>query len=107
SLEEMAERYLEALRAVQPEGPYRLGGWSMGGIVAFEMARQLAAQSEEVEQVVLLDVAAAGLGGEADESTVLAWFARDLAGLLGQPLPAGLGDIPAGASLTEAFGRAQ
>ncbi|MCP4659753.1 MAG: non-ribosomal peptide synthetase, partial [bacterium] len=37
---EMAEHYVEAIREVQPEGPYRLGGWSMGGLVAFEMARQ-------------------------------------------------------------------
>ncbi len=39
----MASRYVEALRLERPRGPYLLGGWSMGGIVAFEMARQLAA----------------------------------------------------------------
>ena len=42
-IREMAARYVEALRAVQPAGPYRIAGWSMGGIVAFEMARQLEA----------------------------------------------------------------
>ena len=40
-LETMASEYLEALREIQPCGPYALGGWSMGGVVAFEMARQL------------------------------------------------------------------
>jgi len=108
----MARRYLEALRAVQPEGPYRLGGWSMGGVVAFEMARQLAARGEEVERLVVLDVFAPGrgLGGDGravDEETLRAWFARDLAGLLGKPLPQEMGTLPAGAPLPEAFARAQ
>src|SRR6185369_16148080 len=44
SVEEMAARYLAEVRRVQPQGPYRLGGWSMGGLVAFEMATQLAAE---------------------------------------------------------------
>jgi amino acid adenylation domain-containing protein len=107
TLEQMAAGYLDALRAVQPHGPYRLGGWSMGGIVAFEMARQLAARGEEVEQLTVLDVSTTGGAAGADEATVLAWFARDLAGLLGHPLPAGLGEIPADAPLPEAFARAQ
>ncbi len=107
SLEEMAGRYLEALRAVQPQGPYRLGGWSMGGVVAFEMARQLAERGEAVEQLALLDVPATALGGEVDDAAVLAWFARDLAGLLGKPLPAALAEIPAGAPLAETFARAR
>ena len=47
-IEEMASIYIEAMRAVQPEGPYFLGGWSVGGVVAFEMARQLEAQGEQV-----------------------------------------------------------
>jgi len=37
----MAAYYIKALRTVQPEGPYFLGGWSFGGLVAFEMAQQL------------------------------------------------------------------
>ncbi len=112
SLEEMAKRYLEIVRAVQPEGPYRLGGWSMGGVVAFEMAHQLAAHGEEVEQLAVLDVSAPGRGfggdGRAiDEEVLRAWFARDLAGLLGKPLPQEMGNLPADAPLPEAFARAQ
>ena len=41
-------RYAAAIREVQPAGPYRIAGWSMGGIVAYEMARQLEALGEEV-----------------------------------------------------------
>ncbi|HEU0078664.1 MAG TPA: amino acid adenylation domain-containing protein, partial [Longimicrobiaceae bacterium] len=43
TVEAMAADYLDAMRAVQPRGPYRLGGWSMGGVVAWEMARRLEA----------------------------------------------------------------
>lgn len=44
----MAARYIQAMRSVQPQGPYRLGGYCYGGIVAFEMACQLQAQGERV-----------------------------------------------------------
>src|SRR5208282_3315997 len=54
-IEEMAAYYIEALRTVQPAGPYLLGGWSMGGVVAFEMAQQFHAQGERVALLVLLD----------------------------------------------------
>src|ERR1700730_18253644 len=54
-IEDMAAYYIEALQTVQPEGPYCLGGWSMGGTVAFEMAQQLLAQGQKVALLVLLD----------------------------------------------------
>lgn len=54
-LEEMAAEYVRAIRGVQPEGPYRLGGWSFGGAVAFEMARQLRAAGARVDLLALLD----------------------------------------------------
>src|SRR6185369_4745089 len=54
-VEDMASEYLEELLAVQPDGPYHLGGWSMGGVIAFEMARQLAAQGKSVAPVVIID----------------------------------------------------
>lgn len=40
-VEELARHHLDAVRRVRPEGPYHLGGWSMGGMVAWEMAWQL------------------------------------------------------------------
>nr|WP_304984929.1 non-ribosomal peptide synthetase [Corallococcus sp. CA047B] len=55
TVEAMAALYVDALRAVQPRGPYRLGGWSMGGVVAYEMARQLQARGEAVELLALID----------------------------------------------------
>ncbi|XXT16877.1 beta-ketoacyl synthase N-terminal-like domain-containing protein [Sorangium sp. So ce429] len=55
-IEVMAARYLEAIRAVQPSGPYLLGGWSFGGLVAFEMANQLERGGERVALVTLIDV---------------------------------------------------
>jgi surfactin family lipopeptide synthetase A len=54
-IEVMASRYIKEIRSVQPEGPYLLGGYSMGGSVAFEMAQQLAAQGQERAVVVLFD----------------------------------------------------
>ncbi|HEV8340935.1 MAG TPA: alpha/beta fold hydrolase, partial [Candidatus Binatia bacterium] len=54
-IEDMATDYIKALRTVQPKGPYLLGGWSMGGLVAFEMAQQLHAQGEGVDLLALLD----------------------------------------------------
>ncbi|BAY48354.1 amino acid adenylation domain-containing protein [Scytonema sp. HK-05] len=58
SIEDMAAYYIEALRTVQPRGPYFLGGWSFGGLVAFEMAQQLQASGHEVALLALLDTAA-------------------------------------------------
>jgi len=56
TIEEMAAEYLTAVRRVQPEGPYVLGGWSFGGFVAYEMARQLrAVDPESVEHLIVLD----------------------------------------------------
>ena len=54
-LGEMAEHTIGAMRAVQPHGPYRLVGYSAGGLVALETARRLAAGGQKVPLVVLLD----------------------------------------------------
>ncbi|MFF8018097.1 beta-ketoacyl synthase N-terminal-like domain-containing protein [Streptomyces sp. NPDC007929] len=52
---EKARRYAEAIDAVRPDGPLLLGGWSFGGFVAQETARQLTAAGREVRLVVLID----------------------------------------------------
>ncbi len=54
-MEDMAAYYIEEIRTVQPEGPYFLGGLSSGGIIAFEMARQLRSQGQRVNLLVLFD----------------------------------------------------
>jgi thioesterase domain-containing protein/acyl carrier protein len=53
--EEAAADYIAELRQVQPEGPYILGGFSGGGLIAWEMAHQLTRAGEEVAHVALLD----------------------------------------------------
>jgi thioesterase domain-containing protein len=77
-IEEMAALYVREIRRVQPEGPYNLGGWSLGGLIAFEMARQLLAAGEEVAVLALLDASLemAGRGGELDGD---AGFLADMA----------------------------
>jgi thioesterase domain-containing protein len=55
SIETLAARYLQAIRTVQPQGPYCLGGYSMGGIIAFEMARQLRAGGQTVALLAVFD----------------------------------------------------
>ncbi|CJB48339.1 polyketide synthase [Streptococcus pneumoniae] len=51
----MAADYLKHVREVQPHGPYRLLGWSLGGNVVHAMAAQLQNEGEEVELLVMLD----------------------------------------------------
>ncbi len=51
----MAKRYLRAIRAVSPNGPYHLGGYSLGGLVAYEMARLLTESDEQVAILAILD----------------------------------------------------
>lgn len=55
SIEEMAADYLRSVRQVQPSGPYLLGGYSAGGLVAFEMARLLEQAGQKVDTIVLFD----------------------------------------------------
>ena len=55
TVEEMATIHLQAIRKIQPEGPYLLGGFCNGGVVAYEIARQLLAQGERVERLVLIE----------------------------------------------------
>ena len=55
SIEVMAGRYLEAIRKVQPKGPYMLAGYSGGGVIAYEIARRLKAVGEETRMLMLVD----------------------------------------------------
>jgi len=53
-IEDMAAYYIEDIRRVQPDGPYLLGGFSMGGVIAFEMARQLEANGQRVSLLAVI-----------------------------------------------------
>ena len=55
TIEEMAAHYVKEIRELHPHGPYFMGGLSFGGIVAFEMARQLTAVGQKVGLLAVLD----------------------------------------------------
>ncbi|GGZ38474.1 non-ribosomal peptide synthetase [Streptomyces inusitatus] len=97
-IERLAADYIEAMRRVRPTGPYHLGGWSFGGFVAFEMARQLHAAGEDVGSLTLLDTTALNPGRRpwTDDEALLGWFFWELLWLqhgsatAGDLLPPGL-----------------
>jgi len=62
TIEELASAYLEDMLEIQPQGPYLLGGWSMGGVVAFEIARQLRQRGERVSELFLVEAHLPGPG---------------------------------------------
>jgi thioesterase domain-containing protein len=70
-VEDMADRYVEEIRAVQREGPYYIGGYSFGGFVALEIARRLAILGEQVAYLALIDTFA---GKPATKSSLLKAF---------------------------------
>jgi amino acid adenylation domain-containing protein len=82
SIEDMAGHYIEAIRTVQPTGPYLLGGWSFGGLVSFEMARQFSESGERVSLLALLDTGTPDLHrrftGDHDDATLLAILAQEM-----------------------------
>jgi thioesterase domain-containing protein len=55
TVEAMAAQYVEAIRAVDATGPYRLAGYSGGGVIAYEMAQQLRRAGAEVEAILMID----------------------------------------------------
>ena len=76
---ELARSYVAELRDIQENGPYSLGGWSSGAMIAFEMAAQLEAAGEKVRQVFILDGPAPVPHGELSDERLLHWFLEDLA----------------------------
>ena len=78
SVPDLAASYLEAIRRTQPDGPYHIAGWSFGGYVALEMARQL--PEDDLEKLVLLDTIALEDGPRepiADKDLIV-WFFMEL-----------------------------
>lgn len=81
SVPALASLYLEAIRRVQPTGPYLIGGWSFGGFIAFEMARQLSATGQgAVARLILIDPIAVEPGErpDVDDRSLLEWFFWEL-----------------------------
>jgi amino acid adenylation domain-containing protein len=54
-IEEMASSYLKEIQTIQPKGPYYLGGYCMGGTIAYDMAQQLYAQGQQVALLALIE----------------------------------------------------
>ncbi len=71
-VEDMAACYVGEIRGIQPEGPYYLGGWSFGGVIAFEMARQLEAAGQRVAFLALFDTYARPWKRSASRTSPLA-----------------------------------
>jgi amino acid adenylation domain-containing protein len=87
-IEEMAACYIEALQTIQPQGPYCLGGWSMGGTIAFEMAQQLDAQGQRVVLLALFDSRIPTPGETSTEQDFEATLLVDAIRYFGLPIDA-------------------
>lgn len=92
TIEEMANHYIKELRVMEQEGPYIIGGWSFGGIVAFEMANQLQKECQETT-VILLDsyryndwIPFGHKNISLDENNLMIWFINDFARNIGKDL---------------------
>ncbi len=79
SIEDMAARYFDEIRAVQPHGPYHLLGWSLGGAIAHAMAVEMRAAGEQVALLAVLDAEVGGV----DESALRDVTAGELISNLG------------------------
>ena len=81
SIEDMAACYIKAIQTIQPQGPYYLGGWSLGGVIAWSMAQQLKKSGEEVSLLALIDSYAPTVlqsTEETDKTMLMKAFAEDL-----------------------------
>ncbi|MDO3645793.1 non-ribosomal peptide synthetase [Nocardia mangyaensis] len=96
SIEEFAHRYVREIRAVQPNGPYHLLGWSFGGLIAQAMAVELAAIGERVGIVALLDTDTADIDGDSIERLTAGQFINTFGAIFG------IDDVGAEATAEEA-----
>jgi len=67
TVESMAALYISGLRTIQPEGPYQIVGYSMGVVVAYEMAVQLAASGQEISLLAMIDGGFSASSEEKDD----------------------------------------
>ncbi|MBY0573336.1 MAG: amino acid adenylation domain-containing protein, partial [Undibacterium sp.] len=102
SIVAMAEAYLQEIREVQASGPYQLAGWSMGGMIAYEIAHRLLAEGEKLNFVGMIDTGSSQflrtqmqtdeiVGGE-ESRALLHWLADQLPDLV--PTAANVVDYP-------------
>ncbi|MBC7303136.1 MAG: AMP-binding protein, partial [Nocardia sp.] len=96
SIEEFAERYVREIRAVQPNGPYHLLGWSFGGLIVQAMAVRLRAAGEQVGVVALLDTDTADIDGDTIERLSPGAFINTFGAVFG------IDDVPAESTARQA-----
>jgi amino acid adenylation domain-containing protein len=82
-LPELVANYFELIRHAQPHGPYRLAGWSMGGVLAYELAQRLERIGAEVACLALLDAPFAVPEMNQSEAATAAQFVADVAAIEG------------------------
>ncbi|MGV7963346.1 amino acid adenylation domain-containing protein [Photorhabdus tasmaniensis] len=80
TVQQQAANYIQTIRQIQPQGPYSLGGWSYGGFVAFEMARQLKESGEKIADLFVLDTMTLNAQSrwKTDDDALLNWFFWEL-----------------------------
>ncbi|MGV9822300.1 amino acid adenylation domain-containing protein [Nocardia xishanensis] len=96
SIEEFADRYVREIRAVQPEGPYHLLGWSFGGLIAHAMAARLEQEGAPVGVLALLDADTADIDGDSIEPLTAGSFVSTFGAVFG------IEDVPADATAQDA-----
>ncbi|MGW6422120.1 amino acid adenylation domain-containing protein [Nocardia sp. NPDC055053] len=96
SVEEFADRYIREIRAIQPEGPYHLLGWSFGGLIAHAIATKLQKAGDTVGIVALLDADTADIDGDSIERLTAGAFVNTFGPVVG------IQDVPADATAHEA-----
>ncbi|MFZ4655712.1 MAG: SDR family NAD(P)-dependent oxidoreductase [Caldilineaceae bacterium] len=89
----MAHHYLELVRSVQPQGPYRLGGWSLGGLVAFAMAQQLQAQGQPATLVMIDTFFPVTPATPLSDAHYAAHFARYMGDVVGKEFDLAVADL--------------
>jgi thioesterase domain-containing protein len=92
-IEDRAAHYIEEMRSVQPEGPYLLGGWSFGGVVAFEMAQQLQRGNQAVALLAMLDSMPPVISLNRDPVEALTVLAREVASQAGKVVELSSADL--------------
>ena len=95
SLPALSAEYAGTLREFQPDGDFLLLGWSLGGIIAFDMARRLTATGARVRQVIMIDVSVPRIAELPPEKEIVRRFLHEILATVGAP-PAALDQILAG-----------
>ncbi|MCE3199542.1 non-ribosomal peptide synthetase [Paenibacillus sonchi] len=84
TVEELAKSYLAKIKKIQEDGPYSLAGWSLGGLLAYETAKQIEAEGDEVNMLALIDSSHPGMQKhlQTPDKAEIESFRRQLEGAL-------------------------